>query len=116
MTTVVRKENSKEAIKMVEKTLRSRCCGKYKLIIMDINMPIMNGIKATTILRKRMRTGEFPNTPIIALSAQTLRDDEHSYFYDEVGFDDYLTKPITKAEFIYNIRKYFESNTTILNS
>jgi CheY-like chemotaxis protein len=98
--------NGEEAIKRVEEKSKCNCCKLYKLIVMDINMPIMDGITATKRLRCKMKTGELLLTTIIALSAQPLREDEHQYFFDEVGFDNYLMKPIRKVDFLNEVKKY----------
>lgn len=98
--------NGREAIAKVEERARGSCCRAYKLIVMDINMPVMNGIAATKELRNRMRSGELPNCPIVALSAQSLREDERRYFFDELGFNNYLTKPIAKIDFLEELKKY----------
>ncbi len=64
----------------------------YDVVLMDIEMPEMDGFEAT----KEIRNGNYqiknPNIPIIALTAHALRDyEEKSY---EAGMDSYLTKPI----------------------
>eukprot|EP00826_Nyctotherus_ovalis_P029348 TRINITY_DN2316_c0_g1_i17.p1 TRINITY_DN2316_c0_g1~~TRINITY_DN2316_c0_g1_i17.p1 ORF type:complete len:444 (-),score=132.58 TRINITY_DN2316_c0_g1_i17:108-1439(-) len=98
--------NGREAIEKVEEKARSSCCRAYKLVVMDINMPIMNGIVATKELRGKMKSGELPDNPIIALSAQTLREDERQYFFNELGFNNYLTKPIARIDFLEELKKY----------
>ncbi|MEN8146774.1 MAG: FIST N-terminal domain-containing protein [Campylobacterota bacterium] len=59
----------------------------YDLIFMDINMPHMDGIEATKILRE-----EGLATPIIALTANAMQEDRDKYI--QMGMDDYLGKPI----------------------
>jgi PAS domain S-box-containing protein len=66
----------------------------YNIIFMDINMPIMNGIDATKILRNKGVT-----TPIIALTANALEGDKEHYISE--GMDNYLSKPID----IYELEK-----------
>ncbi len=61
--------------------------GSYDIIFMDINMPIMNGIDATKILRD-----DGVDTPIIALTANALEGDRDKYLTS--GMDDYLSKPV----------------------
>ena len=46
-----------------------QCEGGIRLIIMDLEMPVMNGIKATINLRRMMTSGEIPEIPIVALTA-----------------------------------------------
>ena len=69
-------------------------------------MPIMDGITATEIINKKIKLKELPNTPVIALTAQPMKVEERSYFFDKVGFINYLTKPIAQAEFLKEIKKY----------
>ena len=63
--------------------------GKYDIILMDVHMPEMNGIEATQTIKKK-----FNNIPpIIGLSANSMEGDAEKYV--KLGFDDYLSKPIT---------------------
>ncbi len=65
--------------------------GKFDLILMDIQMPVMDGITATTILKKKYQSHELP--PIIGLSANSMEGDAEKYI--DKGLDDYLSKPLT---------------------
>jgi PAS domain S-box-containing protein len=67
--------------------------GKFDLILMDIQMPVMDGITATQKLKK-----EFKNPPpIVGLSASAFEGDRERYLSQ--GMDDYLTKPVNIVEF-----------------
>jgi len=59
----------------------------FSLVLMDINMPNMNGIEAMQAIKR-----EHPEAYIIALTANALREDRKEYL--NLGFDDYLSKPI----------------------
>ncbi|WP_368029183.1 response regulator [Arcobacter sp. s6] len=72
----------------------------FDIILMDINMPILNGVEATNILRKEHHI----KTPIIALTANSLEGDKDKFL--ENGMDDYLSKPFTLEKFIEIINKY----------
>lgn len=61
---------------------------KYDLILMDIQMPVMDGIQAM----KKIRAGAQPVPRIVALTANALSDDRARLLAE--GFDDYLSKPI----------------------
>ena len=73
--------NGKEALKVV-------CDNEnIDLVFMDIQMPVMNGITAMSML-KEVR----PNLPIVALTAHAMSGDRGKYLSE--GFDDYLSKPV----------------------
>lgn len=74
------------------------------IILMDIRMPVMNGLEATKIIRKQERDTALLPIPIIALTAQATVDFEEKC--KTAGMDDYLTKPIPfdrLVETIYNL-------------
>jgi len=65
--------------------------GKYDLILMDINMPEMDGIEATHRIRELGIT-EGEKIPIVALTANIHREEVDGYL--AAGMDDYLSKPV----------------------
>jgi CheY-like chemotaxis protein len=82
--------NGKKAVEALERA-------KFDVILMDIQMPEMNGIEATSILRATH--GE--TTPvIIALTAEALEGDEKRFL--NLGFDFYLSKPL-QAELLQQV-------------
>lgn len=76
-------------------------CGKYgyDAILMDIQMPVMDGLTATHILRNREQ-GTSKHTPVIAFTAAALVGDRERFL--ENGMDDYIAKPIDMNQ-LYNI-------------
>ncbi len=78
-----------EAIELVKK-------GTYDLIFMDIQMPKMNGVKATQEIKK-LKIKNLP--PIVAMTAYSMEEDRQKFL--DNGLDDYLAKPI-KAETLIN--------------
>ncbi len=68
--------------------------GCYDLVLMDIEMPVLNGYDATRELRRRERDGARRRTPIIALSADALPS--HRAKAESVGMDGFVTKPIDR--------------------
>jgi two-component system, sensor histidine kinase and response regulator len=76
--------------------------GNYDLVLMDMQMPVMDGLEATRVIRKWEKACGTPRTPIIALTASALDDDvRHSF---EAGVDRHITKPIKKVVLIAAIR------------
>ena len=85
--------NGQEAVEAVLKE-------KYDLVLMDVNMPVMNGVDATEIIRKK----EKEHTPIVALTANALKGDKERFL--QAGMDDYLTKPIDMQQLDTLLKKY----------
>jgi PAS domain S-box-containing protein len=76
--------NGQEAVQMVEQS-------QFDIILMDIQMPIMNGQEATAILRKKEKDTE-NHIPIIALTAHAMKGDREVFLAE--GMDDYVSKPV----------------------
>lgn len=81
---VIRAKNGKEAVDII-----SKHNGGIDLILMDLNMPVMDGYEAMRIIK-----AEHPSIPIIAQTAYTMNNDRHRCL--EAGFNDYIAKPINR--------------------
>jgi CheY-like chemotaxis protein len=90
-------ENGLEAYEEVKKQ-------KYDLILMDMQMPVMNGFEATEKIRM---LPDYKETPIIALTAFAMKGDREKCL--EAGATDYIPKPIDSQEFIEKVKYYTEN-------
>ena len=79
-------DNGRAALEMTERN-------RYDLILMDIQMPFMDGLTATKLIREREVNESREHLPIVALSAHFLDEDIRKA--RRAGMDDYLTKPIS---------------------
>ncbi|MEA2017372.1 MAG: ATP-binding protein [Campylobacterota bacterium] len=85
---------------------------RYDLILMDINMPVLDGIEAFHIIRKYEQEKNISKTPIVALTANTTKGDKEKFL--SIGMDDYLNKPINMDKLNYVFFKYLKQNNQIL--
>ncbi len=74
---------------------------KYDMILMDMQMPEMDGLEAAALIRKREKSGE--HVPIIALTANAAKSDKKKCL--AAGMDDFLTKPIKPDDLLKIIRR-----------
>lgn len=94
-------ENGAEAVDQVKKQ-------KFDLILMDMQMPVMNGFEATEKIRQM---AEYKDIPIIALTAFAMKGDREKCL--EAGATDYIAKPIDSQEFIEKVKYYTESKVNV---
>jgi len=87
----------KEAVKALQKT-------SYDLVLMDIEMPEMDGFEATQMIRNPESQVIKPDTPIIAMTAHALQGDRERCL--KVGMNDYISKPIRPEKLLEIIEKY----------
>lgn len=89
-------ESAEKAISLFKKN-------QYGLIFMDIQMPIMDGVEATQVIRE-IEPSNRKRTPIIALTAHAMASEKVQLLRS--GMDDYLTKPITTSQLQHAIHKW----------
>lgn len=70
--------------------------GSYDVILMDIQMPILDGLEATLAIRKYEEEHKLDQIKIVAITANALNEDKAKCF--EVGMNEYITKPIQTEE------------------
>jgi two-component system cell cycle response regulator DivK len=73
------------------------------LILMDIRLAGIDGVAALHRLREDTRTAFIP---VVALTAQAMAGDRERFL--EIGFDDYISKPVNVREFLAVVQRYFE--------
>lgn len=89
---ILRAANGQEAVDKVEE-------GGVDLILMDIKMPVMDGLEATRIIRAKK-----PDLPIIALTANAFDSDRDSAL--QAGCNEFITKPVNRQMTLDTIAKY----------
>ncbi len=81
------------------------------IILMDINMPEMDGLEATALIRKNEAQKKKKPTPIIALTANALKGDRENFL--AAGMDDYLAKPMKKKDLEAMLDRYSNIKATV---
>ncbi len=94
---VVVVDNGQEALNNAKKD-------QFDLILMDMQMPIMNGFEATGHIRE---LANYQDTPIIALTAFAMKGDREKCL--DAGATDYIPKPIDSKEFIEKVKYYLNA-------
>ncbi len=79
----------------------------YDLVLMDCQMPVMNGFEATAVIRSGGAKKENCRVPIIAMTANASAEDREICL--AAGMDDYVSKPVNKASLAMVIEKWLKS-------
>jgi CheY-like chemotaxis protein len=95
---VVLAENGRDGLAALEQ-------GAFDLVLMDIQMPIMNGEVALRAIRTNEQ-GKSHHLPVIALTAYSLRGDRERFL--EEGFDGYVSKPMAVDELIEEMKRVLD--------
>ncbi|SDD91621.1 ATP-binding protein [Niabella drilacis] len=93
-------ENGLEALERIQ-------AKHYDLVLMDIQMPHMNGYKAISIIREELHI----NTPAIAMTAYVMENEVKRCF--AAGFNDYISKPIEEPDIIGKIIKWMPARAEV---
>ena len=87
-----RAKNGQEAVEMAEKNT-------YDIVLMDIKMPIMDGLEATKAIKEK-----FPDLPIVALTANAFDSDRQLAL--EAGCNDFISKPVSSDLCLQTIKQF----------
>ena len=105
---VVMTANGREALAALEKE-------GFDLVLMDVQMPEMDGLEATTVLREReKRKGDGIHQPVIALTAHAMKGDQERC--QVAGMDSYLAKPIRPQELGVILETYVAHKISATNT
>ncbi len=96
--------NGREAAQEAEK-------GDYQVLLMDVDMPVVDGLQATQEIRKFERN-KGHHIPIIALTAHALHGDKERCL--QAGMDDYLSKPLDKFQLLDILTKYLTKRALLV--
>jgi two-component system sensor histidine kinase/response regulator len=97
--------NGREAVAAMETQ-------SFDLVLIDVQMPDMDGFEATRLIRQREReTGR--RTPIVAMTAYAMKGDKERCL--EAGMDDYLSKPINSKELLARVDTIIAAQTCLVS-
>ena len=80
------------------------CKKDYDMVLMDLQMPEMNGFEATGAIRNPGNKCLNPTVPIIAVTANSMKEDRKKCL--DAGMDDYLPKPVNPKTLMEKIRQW----------
>ena len=95
-------ENGRDALAVMKLTLPIEERPRFDIIMMDIQMPVMDGLKATAMIRAQ--EGGERRTPIVAITAHAMKGDREKFL--EQGMDGYLSKPVRREDIRTALRQY----------
>ena len=72
--------------------------GNFDLVLMDVQLPVMDGVKATAVIRSDSSLGEKSRIPIVAMTAYAMSGDREKFL--AAGMDDYIAKPVGQSELL----------------
>jgi two-component system, sensor histidine kinase len=83
--------------------LLALAAASFDIVLMDVQMPVMDGVEANEALRRSER-GSGRHTPVVALTANAMKGDRERYL--SCGMDGYLTKPIRRKELAETLQRF----------
>lgn len=94
-------ENGQEALDALHNKL-------YDLVLMDVQMPVMDGFEATRKIRQNPR---YARLPVIAMTANAMKGDRNRCL--QAGMNDYVSKPVSQARLYQTLLKWAPANTRV---
>jgi CheY-like chemotaxis protein len=94
-------ENGQEAVKLIELSVP----GQYDLVLMDVQMPVMDGFAATRAIRM-LPAGYHSRIPIVAMTANAFEEDRKAAL--DAGMDEHISKPIDIDKMKYILSKFLK--------
>ena len=92
-----RAENGRVAVDL----LRDSMPGTFDMVLMDLRMPVMDGLEATKLIRTEL---QMKDLPVVALTGEMSADIQGEC--EKIGFDDFFSKPVKKGKLQDLIGKY----------
>jgi two-component system, sensor histidine kinase len=89
--------------------LKAMNTATYDAVLMDCQMPVMDGLAATAEIRRREQTSGAARVPIIALTANAMDGDRERCL--DAGMDDFLSKPFTQQQLATQLRRWLALRT-----
>jgi two-component system, sensor histidine kinase and response regulator len=97
-------ENGQRALEFLAKN-------KYDLVLMDCQMPVMDGYEATRCLRANTPAVQNPRVPVIAMTANARQSDRDRCL--EAGMNDFIAKPINQTQMVEVIERVLAAQTEV---
>jgi len=101
---VVLAENGARALEVLEQQ-------SFDIILMDVQMPVMDGMQATAAIREKERTRGAAHIPIIAMTAHAMEGDRERFLGS--GMDGYVSKPVHSGELFQVIESLLGLSTAL---
>ena len=95
---IIEAENGEQGIKLAKENIPD-------LILMDIEMPVMDGMSAFKVIHADEST---KNIPVIALTSYAMKGDKEKFLAE--GFNSYISKPIDVKEFLKIVKKHIKDS------